>query len=195
MPDQFYTDERGDNRTGDVVHSEVAVEAAVAMAGTPELTFARVAGANDTIIRDAGSWAADGFNADWVVAFTGTVSNNRSFEIAAISTTTNPNDTLEIAGDLVVDEVVAAAGAQVAVGSIALALANPNRRWMILQNIGPGGDIFIRFDETPSIVDEGLRLSIGESFRWPRNANNALYRGPVTGVSAAASETVLVSEA
>lgn len=106
MPNQFYTDERGDSRTGDVTHSEVSVGTA----------------------------------------------------------------TTEVAAE------------------------NPNRRYLLIQNAG-ANPVFLRFDETPAILNEGFSLAAGDHFEWPRDANNALYRGQVNGIVAAATELVLVSEA
>lgn len=76
-----------------------------------------------------------------------------------------------------------------------VAAANPDRRYLLIQNIGPGAGVFLRFDEAVAVVDEGLRLLVGESFEWPRSANNALYRGPVNAISLAGTEVLLVSEA
>lgn len=106
MADQFYTDARGGNRTGDVTHSEVSVA----------------------------------------------------------------DSTTEIAA------------------------ANPDRRYLLIQNAG-ANPVFLRFDETDAILNEGFSLAAGDHFEWPRSANNALYRGQVNGIVAAATELVLVSEA
>lgn len=92
-------------------------------------------------------------------------------------------------GDVTHTEV-AIAGA-----STLIAAENADRRYLMLQNIGPGAAVFLRFDEGVAVVDEGFSLAVGESFEWPRSANNALYRGDVNGISAAGTETVLVSEA
>lgn len=195
MADQFYTDQRGDSRKGDVSHNEVTVPVAVALGGAPpELTFARVAGGNDTLIRTAGSWIVDGFLAGYAITVSGTVSNNGGLTIAAISTDVNPNDTLEFAGDVLVDEVIGAGGAQVVLGSIAVAAADPTRRYLLIQNVGVQ-PLFLRFDEGAAVASEGYRLAQGEWWEWPNSSNNALYRGVVAGVVAAATSLVLISEA
>ncbi len=106
MPDLFYTDARGGNRTGDVTHSEVSV-------GT---------------------------------------------------------------------------------GTTEIAAENADRRYLLIQNIG-ANPVFLRFDEGSAVLNQGFSLAAGEHFEWPRSANNALYRGQVNGIVAAATENVLVSEA
>lgn len=82
----------------------------------------------------------------------------------------------------------------VGVASTAIAAANPNRRYLLLQNVG-AAPVFLRFDETAAVLNEGFSLAAGAIFEWPRDANNALYREAVNGIVAAGTEDVLVSEA
>ncbi len=105
MPDQFYTDERGDSRKGDVAHTEVTV----------------------------------------------------------------------------------------GVASTQIVAANPNRRYLLIQHVGTN-PVFLRFDETAAVLNEGFRLTAGEIFEWP-GPNNALYREAVNGIVLAGTEDLLVAEA
>lgn len=77
----------------------------VRLTGNPDLTFDLVGAANDTLVRDAGSWTNDGFAVGDVITVSGSASNDGTLTVLLISTTTNPNDTLEFAGDVLTDEV------------------------------------------------------------------------------------------
>jgi hypothetical protein len=82
----------------------------------------------------------------------------------------------------------------VAVTSTLIAAANANRRYLLLQNVSAQA-VFLRFDEGAAVLNQGFSLAAGASFEWPRDANNALYRGVVNGIVAATTSAVLVSEA
>lgn len=55
------------------------------MLGAPDLTFADATPADDTIVRSAGSWVADGFWAGGSIVITGSVSNNGTYEVATVT--------------------------------------------------------------------------------------------------------------
>ncbi len=57
------------------------------MTGSPSLTFAEVGGTGDTVTRATGSWLVDGYVAGDTVSFTGTVSNNVTGPITAVTDT------------------------------------------------------------------------------------------------------------
>jgi len=57
------------------------------MTGSPSITFSD-AGANDTIVRDSGDFLADGFITQMSITVSGAVSNNGSFTIQTVTTTT-----------------------------------------------------------------------------------------------------------
>jgi hypothetical protein len=61
--------------------------AAGVVSGAPTLTFAEVGATGDTITRSAGSWITDGFTVGQVITVTGSVSNNVSGPISALSAT------------------------------------------------------------------------------------------------------------
>jgi hypothetical protein len=67
-------------------------------------TFSWVDLFNDTILADDVDFLAAGFEVGCSVVVSGSASNDERYTIAAISTTTNPNDTLELGGDVLVDE-------------------------------------------------------------------------------------------
>lgn len=85
--------------------------------GAGSVTFTQIATVNDEIVRATGSWVTDGFSASDSIQILGTSSNNGTFTIAAISTTVNPDDTIEIAGDLIDDETIDAANFRLFRGS------------------------------------------------------------------------------
>jgi hypothetical protein len=80
------------------------VEQTKMLQGNPALTFDLIGAANDELIRAAGSWVLDGFESGDVISISGSAANDGDRTIAAISTTTNPDDTLEFAGDVLTDE-------------------------------------------------------------------------------------------
>jgi len=91
-------------------HHPEAVKAAL---GT--LTFAEVGLTGDTVTRSAGSWLTDGFRVGQVVTFSGTVSNNVSGPIAALSATVmTMGDT-----DLLAEAAVAGAAVGAAESAVA----------------------------------------------------------------------------
>lgn len=59
----------------------------VRMSGTPTLTFAEVGATGDTITRSAGSWITDGFAVGDIFTVAGSISNNVTGPIAALSAT------------------------------------------------------------------------------------------------------------
>jgi hypothetical protein len=59
----------------------------VRMTGSPSLTFAEVGGTGDTITRSTGSWITDGFKVGGFATFDGTVGNDITARIAALSAT------------------------------------------------------------------------------------------------------------
>lgn len=95
---------RGSSRLDRELFTDAASQLGGVMKGDPALTFDLVAVMNDTLVRATGSWVEDEFKATDVITVAGTVSNNGALTVLAISTTTNPNDTLEFAGDVLVDE-------------------------------------------------------------------------------------------
>jgi hypothetical protein len=81
------------------------LESAPAATASPmSTTFDSVDVQNDTIVANDVDFLVAGFEAGCSVAVSGSASNDARYTIAAISTTTNPNDTLEIAGDVLLDE-------------------------------------------------------------------------------------------
>jgi hypothetical protein len=79
-------------------------QGAVRLTDNAALTFDQVPAANDELIRSTGSWLTDGFAATDVIRVGGSQSNDGTYTVLAITTTTNPNDTLEFAGDVLTDE-------------------------------------------------------------------------------------------
>lgn len=69
----------------------------VAMTGSPTLTFAEVGATGDTVTRSAGSWLDDGFAVGYVVTIAGSVSNNVTGRIAALTATVLTFDTTDLA--------------------------------------------------------------------------------------------------
>lgn len=95
---------RGSSRIDRELFNDAATRLGGVLTGDPLLTFDLRAVLDDQLIRATGSWVDDEFKATDVIAITGTVSNNGVRTIAAITTSINPDDTLEFAGDVLVDE-------------------------------------------------------------------------------------------
>jgi hypothetical protein len=71
----------------------------VRMTGNPNLTFAEVGGTGDTITRSSGSWIDDGFAPGMTFAVTGSVSNNVTGVLAAVSATVLTLGTTDLANE------------------------------------------------------------------------------------------------
>lgn len=78
----------------------------VAMVGTPALTFAEVGATGDTITRATGSWVNDGFAVNDYVRVTGTLLNNVSGKITAVTATVLTLDTADLVAESITDEDV-----------------------------------------------------------------------------------------
>lgn len=74
--------------------------------GSHGLTFAEVGGTGDTITRTGGSWLNDGFAVGDVVTVAGTVSNNVSGAIAALTATVLTFGTTDLAAEVIGSHVV-----------------------------------------------------------------------------------------
>jgi hypothetical protein len=97
----------------------------VAMVGTPTLTFAEVGATGDTITRDTGSWVTDGFTAGDYVRVTGSVSNNVSGKITAVTATVLTFDTTDLSAETL--DTATTAGVRVtAEPSVVIAGAGPS---------------------------------------------------------------------
>lgn len=86
------------------------VTAVATIYATPTLTFAEVGVTGDTLTRSAGSWVVDGFKIGDVVAVTGSVSNNVSGAVTAVSATVLTFGSTDLAA-----EVIASFGVSVTV--------------------------------------------------------------------------------
>jgi hypothetical protein len=71
----------------------------VRLTGTATLTFAEVGGTGDTITRSTGSWITDGFAIGDVVTVAGSVSNNVTGPIAALTATVLTFGTTDLAAE------------------------------------------------------------------------------------------------
>lgn len=93
-----------------VVRPHTFYQGPVRLRGNPNLTFDQVPAGNDTLVRSAGSWVDDGFQVGDDIEVGGSLFNDTQgdlgapYTVAAISTTTNPDDALEFAGDVLTDE-------------------------------------------------------------------------------------------
>ena len=79
---------------------------AAQLTGNPVLTFDQIGAADDELLRDAGSWSADGFSAGDKIEVRNTQLNDGLLTIKAIVTTTIPDDTLTFESDVLIDETV-----------------------------------------------------------------------------------------
>lgn len=71
----------------------------VRMSGNPSLTFAEVGATDDTITRSAGSWIDDGFVVGDMVTVAGSVSNNVTGKIKALTATVLTFDTTDLVNE------------------------------------------------------------------------------------------------
>ncbi len=131
------------------------------MTGAPSLTFAEVGGTGDTITRASGSWIADGFAVGDVVTVTGSVSNNVTGQIAALSATVLTFGTTDLAAEVAANCTV--------VGSPGLTFAE----------VGGTGDTVTR--SRGSWVDDGFRT--GDTITFAGTASNNVT-GPIAGLTA-----------
>ncbi len=131
------------------------------MTGSPSLTFAEVGGTGDTVTRSAGSWITDGFAVGDVVTISGSVSNNVTGPIAALSATVLTFGTTDLAAEV-------AASCSV-VGSPGLTFAE----------VGATGDTLTR--SRGSWLTDGFR--VGDTVTVTGTASNNVS-GPVTAVTA-----------
>lgn len=138
----------------------------VRMTGAPTLTFAEVGGTGDTITRSSGSWLDDGFAVGMFFSVTGSVSNNVSDKIVALSATVMTLGSTDLTPEAGV------AGCTV-VASPALTFAE----------VGGTGDTITR-SGGGSWLDDGF--AAGDEIEVALTASNN-----VTGVLTAVSATVL----
>ena len=106
------------------------VEQTKMLQGNPDLTFDLIGAADDEIIRATGSWVLDAFEAGDVITVSGSASNDGDLTIASFATTVNPDDTIELAGDVLVDEV-AVSDVRVVVGALPTGLLINTNYWII----------------------------------------------------------------
>jgi hypothetical protein len=137
----------------------------VAMVGAPDLTFLEVGASGDTITRSAGSWITDGFQVGMTVTIDGSVGNNVTGNIAALSALVLTFDTTDLLNE------GPAAGCSV-VGSDTLTFAE----------VGASGDTVTR--SAGSWIAEGFK--VGDDVTVVGTASNN-----VTGNIAALSALVL----
>jgi hypothetical protein len=83
-----------------------------AVTAAPCLTFAEVGGTGDTITRNRGSWLDDGFAVGDVVTVTGSVSNNVTGPIAALTATVLTFGTTDLAAEVASSYVVSITGGE-----------------------------------------------------------------------------------
>ena len=69
------------------------------MAGGPSLTFVDNGGSDDTVVRSSGSWIDDGFVVGDFVTFAGSISNNITKKITALSATVLSIATASVTGE------------------------------------------------------------------------------------------------
>ncbi len=121
------------------------VEQTKKMTGDPGLTFDLVGAANDTLIRDAGSWIDDGFENGDVITVSGSASNDGDLTIVVITAAQ-----LDFAGDVLVDEGPVT-GVRIVVGALPGGLLFDTDYWVIDRD----GDLF-RLALTP----DGPRVAL-----------------------------------
>jgi hypothetical protein len=141
----------------------------VRMTGAPTLTFLEVGAGSDTITRSAGSWIADGFVVDDVIAVTGSASNNVTSAVVAGVTALVLTLGAAAGDDLVSEGPVAGCAV---IGSPRLTFAE----------VGVGSDTITR--SRGSFLTDGFR--IGDVIAITGTASNNLTAGAVTGVTALA---------
>ena len=75
------------------------------MTGSPNVQFIYAGGGNDKLIRSTGNWLSDSISATkWIWVEGSSLNDGAWGPIAAVSTTVNPNDTLEFAFDSFLNE-------------------------------------------------------------------------------------------
>ncbi|MFV2066971.1 MAG: beta strand repeat-containing protein, partial [Pirellulales bacterium] len=99
---------------------ESQVKAGPAFTGNPglELTFEKKLNLQDTIVRSAGSWTADGFRPGQIIRVTGTSDNNSQFKISGVTASTltlsvltvfdggSDSDATALPGDVLANETI-----------------------------------------------------------------------------------------
>lgn len=143
----------------------IASKDKVTMSGSPTLTFAEVGATGDTVTRSAGSWITDGFAVGHIVTIAGSVSNNVTGRIAALTATVLTFDTT----DLVAEGPV----------SNCTVVGSPNYTFA---EVGVSADTVTR--SAGSFVTEGF--AVGDTVKVTGTASNN-----VQGVLTAVSATVL----
>lgn len=133
------------------------------MTGSPTLTFAEVGATGDTITRSAGSWVTDGFAVGDTVTIGGSVSNNVTGVIAALTATVITFD----ATDLVAEGPVAGC----------TAVATPT---LTFAEVGATGDTITR--NRGSWLTDGFR--VGDLLTVTGTSSNNFAAAAVTGVTA-----------
>lgn len=137
------------------------------MVGTPTLTFAEVGASGDTITRSTGSWVDDGFAVGDMITVTGTVSNNVSGVLTAVSATVLTLDATDLAA-----ETGPAATNVTASGTLTFA------------EVGATDDTITRSSGSGSWISDGF--AVGDTVAITGTASNN-----VTGAIKALSATVL----
>ena len=130
------------------------------------LTFAEVGATGDTITRSAGSWITDGFAVGDVVTVAGSVSNNVTGRIAALTATVLTFDTTDLANE----------GPTVALGTITVAGSNG----IIFAEVGATGDTITR--NAGSWISDGF--AVGDTVTIASTASNNGTTDAITALSA-----------
>ena len=79
----------------------------------------------------------------------------------------------------------------ISTSSAAVAAANANRRYLLIQNIG-AATVFLRFGAA-AVADQGVSLAPGAAYEMSAPGGN-LYRGAINGITVSGTSTVLVTE-
>ena len=130
------------------------------------LTFAEVGATGDTVTRSVGSWITDGFAVGDVVTFAGSVSNNVTGRIAALTATILTFDTTDLINE----------GPTVALGTISCVGSNG----FIFAEVGATGDTITR--NAGSWILDGF--AVGDLVTITGTASNNMTTDAITGVSA-----------
>ena len=130
------------------------------------LTFAEVGATDDTITRSVGSWITDGFAVGDVVTVSGSVSNNVTGRIKALSATVLTFDTTDLAAE----------GPTVALGTISVVGSNG----LIFAEVGATGDTITR--NAGSWIADGF--AVGDTVTIAGTASNNGTTDAITALSA-----------
>lgn len=122
---------------GGTATSDVQITLAEQVEGTyigtnVTLTFIDGAGGDDSLLRNRGSWADDGFGVGMTLTVANTTSNNGSvYVITGITSTTFTGDTLVFATATITAEVITS-------DTVTIDGAIPDTDWIIYEQIGGG---------------------------------------------------------